>query len=134
MRKTNTYLCTHRTSFAGKALLKDFAANGCACRYAVYVLEASTSNRLTYFIPPLVSISVLSQWNFGTVLLQLRRDRWVTVTVTVTVGEATSPELNVLPTTVRTDLATPAQLPRIDNLISADTSPPVHFYYETAQV
>jgi hypothetical protein len=25
------------------------------CRYAVYVLEASTSNRLTYFLPPLVS-------------------------------------------------------------------------------
>lgn len=29
-------------------------ANACIDRYAVYVLEASTSNRLTYFIPPLV--------------------------------------------------------------------------------
>jgi hypothetical protein len=27
-------------------------------RYAVYVLEASTSNRLTYFLPPLVSESL----------------------------------------------------------------------------
>lgn len=26
-----------------------------SCRYSVFVLEASTSNRLTYFIPPLVS-------------------------------------------------------------------------------
>ena len=31
-------------------------ANGCVVyRYSVYVLEAATSNRLTYFSPPLVS-------------------------------------------------------------------------------
>jgi len=29
--------------------------------YAVYVLEASTSNRLTYFLPPLVRASIFAK-------------------------------------------------------------------------
>jgi hypothetical protein len=31
-------------------------ANDTVRSYAVYVLEASTSNRLTYFLPPLVCV------------------------------------------------------------------------------
>lgn len=35
--------------------------DGSACSYSVYVLEASASNRLTYFLPPLVSPFSLKQ-------------------------------------------------------------------------
>jgi hypothetical protein len=35
-------------------------ANGQPTRYSVYVLESSTSSRLTYFMPPLVSLYCLA--------------------------------------------------------------------------
>lgn len=39
-------------------------------RYSVYVLEASSSNRLTYFLPPLVSLFA-SRSTFGVLKLEL---------------------------------------------------------------
>lgn len=43
----NTFLCKFKAHFTNRSNTE------IGCRYSVYVLEASTSNRLTYFLPPL---------------------------------------------------------------------------------
>jgi hypothetical protein len=40
-------------------------------RYSIYVLESSTSRRLTYFVPPLVSLHLIVPRNFVDLLTGL---------------------------------------------------------------
>lgn len=53
-------------------MLRLGVANGNICSYAVYVLEASTSNRLTYFLPPLVRAELYNPHNPHRTLLKRR--------------------------------------------------------------
>jgi hypothetical protein len=52
MPATSICLCEFHSNI--KYMLRLASTDRSPCSYAVYVLEASTSNRLTYFLPPLV--------------------------------------------------------------------------------